>query len=240
MKVLRLKSGVLLAESNSHGNPTSDAIDTGMTLQDFMQLPCSFWLLDKEGCTKVMNAEGLTVCGFQSEQDAIGNSLMHVSSKHSALQLLDNCQKVITTNTLQIFDEYNIRKDGIEQQFLSIKLPWLDVNHNIVGIFGFSIVLGLHSLSYNLSFLSRLGIFTETQPSLPNLHTLLNNTSIPPREQQCLRFIVQGYTAKMIAKELGLSFRTIESYIINLKTRLGVNTKTELIKTITDKLPQFI
>lgn len=44
----------------------------------------------------------------------------------------------------------------------------------------------------------------------------------------------------MIAKELGLSFRTVESYIINVKTRLGVNTKAELIQTITNKLSQFI
>lgn len=53
---------------------------------------------------------------------------------------------------------------------------------------------------------------------------------IPKREQQCLQFTIQGYTAKMIAKELGLSYRTIESYLDNLKTRLGANSRRELIQ----------
>lgn len=53
---------------------------------------------------------------------------------------------------------------------------------------------------------------------------------MPPREIQVLHLIAKGYSAKMIALELHLSVKTIQHYIANLKKRLGINTKYQLIK----------
>ena len=49
------------------------------------------------------------------------------------------------------------------------------------------------------------------------------------RETQCLDLILQSKIAKQISKELGLSQRTVERYIENLKSKLGCRTKTDLI-----------
>lgn len=228
-----LNNGVLLTEASA-STMSPAAINTGVSIKDFMHMPASFWVLDTNGTTITMNAEGANICGFKSEQDAIGKSLINVSKKESAIQLIDNCREVIQTKKTKMYDELNIRQDGIQQQFLSIKLPLYDQNQNIMGVFGVSIVLGRHSLANSLNFLQQIGIisnaFHVSSPCIQPSPVALPNISPPTRELECLQYIIQGYTAKMIAREVGLSFRTIESYIRNLKNRLGVSTRFELIQ----------
>mgnify|MGYP000538271187 CR=1 FL=1 len=40
------------------------------------------------------------------------------------------------------------------------------------------------------------------------------------RELQCAKLLLQGYTAKMIAQQLELSSRTIETYVHNIRKKL--------------------
>lgn len=49
------------------------------------------------------------------------------------------------------------------------------------------------------------------------------------RERQCLQLVAKGLSAKAIAEELELSKRTVETYIDNVKSKLGCINKTELI-----------
>lgn len=60
--------------------------------------------------------------------------------------------------------------------------------------------------------------------------TKSKNFKFSQRETECLYFLVRGKTAKGIAQILNLSVRTIESYISNLKIKLGCYSKTELIE----------
>lgn len=58
----------------------------------------------------------------------------------------------------------------------------------------------------------------------------INNT--PPltlREQDCLKLYRQGLTAKQTAQQMKLSHRTIEDYFENIKEKLGVTSKRELL-----------
>ena len=50
------------------------------------------------------------------------------------------------------------------------------------------------------------------------------------REQQCLKGLLKNETAKETAKTLGLSFRTVESYLENIKNKLECQDKRELLK----------
>lgn len=50
------------------------------------------------------------------------------------------------------------------------------------------------------------------------------------RERQCLRALLVGETAKEVALEYGLSYRTIESYYENLKNKLNCQSKRDLLK----------
>ena len=52
------------------------------------------------------------------------------------------------------------------------------------------------------------------------------------REAQVLKHLVLGYIAKQIGKLLNLSFRTVESYVDNLKLKLHCDNKGELIRLV--------
>lgn len=50
------------------------------------------------------------------------------------------------------------------------------------------------------------------------------------REFQCLQWLAKGMSAKMIASQLNLAERTVKSYLDNLKIKLNLNNKMELIQ----------
>lgn len=52
------------------------------------------------------------------------------------------------------------------------------------------------------------------------------------REVQVLRHIILGYISKQIGKLLKLSFRTVETYINNVKTKLECQSKGEVIRKV--------
>jgi len=41
------------------------------------------------------------------------------------------------------------------------------------------------------------------------------------RERECMAYLVNGFSAKKIAHEMGLSVRTIEQYIASIKIKFG-------------------
>lgn len=52
------------------------------------------------------------------------------------------------------------------------------------------------------------------------------------QELSCLSFIIRGMTSKMIGKKMGISPRTVECYLENLKNKFKVFSKLELIDNI--------
>lgn len=54
--------------------------------------------------------------------------------------------------------------------------------------------------------------------------------SCTPREMDVLYGMVLGLSAKMTARRLDLSFRTVESYRANLMTKLGVRSLAEVVR----------
>ncbi|SRR5579883_391367 len=101
-------------------------------------------------------------------------------------------------------------------QLVSIKFP-LIINKKMVGISGISF-----DLKSNRFSISNNNILTK--PDTKQLLTVLSQ-----REQQCLRYFLNGKTAKETAMILGLSYRTIEEYLTNLKKKLGCRTKRDLL-----------
>lgn len=49
------------------------------------------------------------------------------------------------------------------------------------------------------------------------------------REKEVVAQLLRGYSAKESAKVLGISYRTVETHIDNIKNKFGVNRKHELI-----------
>jgi len=209
--------------------PKAKKAENTLTVSQLLALPISAWFLDKSGATLAMNTEGVNICGFDSLQDALGHSIEAVSEAESARQLIHNCHEVIRLEQTRIYEETHIRSDGLSQQFLSVKSPLYDTRHSIIGICGFSIVLGRHPLAASLNLLAHLGLLDAPSAKNRPEPNQLRQLNLPPREKQCLELLLRGFTAKMIARQLALSFRTVESYLESLKRRLGASSKTELV-----------
>ena len=76
------------------------------------------------------------------------------------------------------------------------------------------------SLNYNLQYDQSLtDFFSESSIRLSK------------QENSCLKGILAGKSAKVIARELGLSFRTVEYYIDNIKKKSGCRNRFEIFKT---------
>jgi two-component system, NarL family, response regulator NreC len=50
------------------------------------------------------------------------------------------------------------------------------------------------------------------------------------REEEVLKLIVQGYTNKQVADELGISVRTVEGHRANLTDKLGIRSRVDLLR----------
>jgi DNA-binding CsgD family transcriptional regulator len=49
------------------------------------------------------------------------------------------------------------------------------------------------------------------------------------KELQCIRYLCRSFSIKLIANEMCLSPRTVEGYLDNIKNKLGVNSKHEIV-----------
>ena len=65
---------------------------------------------------------------------------------------------------------------------------------------------------------------------------ILDGAHLTSREVQCLRLLQQGKTAKQTAKKLHLSYRTVESYLDDVKSKLYVTNKSELLAKLTNRV----
>ncbi|EHL30187.1 hypothetical protein LDG_7934 [Legionella drancourtii LLAP12] len=50
-----------------------------------------------------------------------------------------------------------------------------------------------------------------------------------------MHLTIKGYTAKRIARELGISHHTIEEYLLNIRIKMGAASKSELIEMTIDE-----
>lgn len=214
---------------------TADSGKRGLTIAQLNALPFSAYFLNCKGETVFINQEGAKVCGFEDASHSVGLSLQSVSKPESAARLIDNCKVVIRSDSIQIFEEENQRKDNVSLQFLSIKAPWYDDNMQIIGVMGCSIVVGQHSLSESLAIVKKIGLMDNQPASQTALQNVkVNNVHLTQRELQCLKLTVKGYTAKRIAKELELSHRTVEEYLTNIRVKTGASSKAALIEMTID------
>jgi DNA-binding CsgD family transcriptional regulator len=56
--------------------------------------------------------------------------------------------------------------------------------------------------------------------------------TLTPREFQCLKYLMQGYSAKQTAQVLNISPRTIECYLKNIKEKAECRTQLELLSKV--------
>jgi DNA-binding NarL/FixJ family response regulator len=72
--------------------------------------------------------------------------------------------------------------------------------------------------------------FVTGRKSRPRRHTTIGPDALSQREREVAVLACHGQTAIEIASGLYLSSRTVESYLVSIYTKLGIASKSELIR----------
>lgn len=230
--IRRSRNGIVLQQPH-HFVSSENSNQKAYSVKDLMDLPICFYFLNTQSELQKINVATVNACGFISENDALSRTMFDIAHKQSALEVIQADKYVMSTNRMEIRENIVTRKDGVTNNCLSIKLPWYNDNNKIVGIFGCTLVQGQQSLANFLSLVSQLGMLLPNQS-----HSFqgdeINNIHLTKREIECLRLVIRGKSAKEISIVLGVSNRTVEHRIEDIKSKFQAAKKSELIDKAID------
>lgn len=209
--------------------------DLGYTVKELLQLPFNVIFLDKNSSILKINDNNVLACGFDSSSHALGKTINDTYHRDAAKFSIAHDTAVLKTNNLLIKEEMCERIDSVRFSCLTAKLPWYNDAGDLSGVIGLSISLGLqnkYEISDALNALADLGIIRCRRKERP-IPSIINDVTLTKREIECLELIDKGMTAKRVAEKLNLSKRTIEGYFENIKNKLGVRSKYDLINLLT-------
>jgi LuxR family transcriptional regulator, quorum-sensing system regulator SolR len=81
---------------------------------------------------------------------------------------------------------------------------------------------------YDLAF-QKLQLVSDNQ-SDSFLQSQIAEKNLTTRELECLKLIVKGFSAKMVAKKLNISSRTVERHLENIKAKYHFSSRLQLIE----------
>lgn len=214
-------NGVRLARPKNDGlHPTVGAV---------IDFPCNVYFLNTVSAVLNINTHSAASCGYQSTNDAIGTTVFDCLDEENANVITSVDKRVINENCSQIHEDVMIRRDGAMMNFLTVKAPIYNNENKISGIMGCSVMLGHQPLADSIALISKTGILNNR---FNKTSSISNNVNWTPRENDIIQLLARGKTAKEIGAMLYLSRRTIEHYIENIKLKMCVKTKSELINEI--------
>lgn len=185
----------------------------------FEAIPCYFYYKDLDsnylGCNKFL-AKDLSLA---NNNDIIGRNDKELIGEKFCYDLQKNDSCVLATENKGTFIEQIIlyNKELVELQ--SYKYP-LFKNSQLIG------VLGISFLRYKMNNSISLGmerIYFDTR-KLDHENNLLSR-----RQIECVKLLMEGMSAKKIAKTLNLSPRTVEGHISTAKNKLNCSNNVSLI-----------
>lgn len=240
LQIQRWKNGVRLVDANHqedicHGNR--------LTVHDIMQIQNNFYFLDPESNVLKMNETAAKTCGYISANDAVGRSIRHVAKPDTAQKIIANDKLVVAMQSLIFNVETFTRLDERHLSAISFKFPCYQ-DEKIIGLFGCSLLTAQHEIDAPTQQVLQ-SIFIGTEPVHHEMNSFTQRLSMPcqmdgkslnDREISVIDGLYRGYTAKGIAKRLGLSHRTIEHRIEALKIKFAVKNKSELIEKIVNAI----
>lgn len=209
--------------------PSTTLLDqsTALSVKSVLQMPMNVYFLGSDSTIINLNQETVDVCRFPDKKQAIGATVSLVATEETTTISLNHDQEVMQQKTLVIKEQiYTCFNDGFATESLSFKFPLFDHSNKLVGVFGCSVMIEVHSLVGALHELIQLGLLSK-YTRLPGKQK--NEIYLTQRELECLVLIVRGKTTKLVGKILQISPRTVEQYIVSLKLKFNVNCKSELI-----------
>ncbi len=229
----RYRDGIKLMTPNS--NRVNGYYDNKPpSISSILRQPFNIFFVNHKNELNKINHVFAEICGFDSENAAIGKKPYDILTKESADFSVKMDDSVMREKKIKIYERDFIRKDGKIYQNLVIKSPWYDNEDKIIGIFGCSISLGIHALAQSLHVVSGLGLLSKNEVN-PN-SSKNNKVYLSKQQLSCAKLLVAGLTAKEIASQLNLSHRTVEAYLEHIKNKLYCRNKTDLVLKLAEIL----
>jgi DNA-binding CsgD family transcriptional regulator len=204
------------------------------TITNVFNFPFPVYFQDSNHKTIACNDVCTEALGFASQSDCIGSPWFKPFIRNTVVKSILTDKVVINNEDYKIAESIAQRKDTVPIHTLSIRMPWFNSDNKVIGLFGLSIIVGRDSIIDSLSLIESFGLMRHSCFNFIPLK--INNVYFTTRENQCLKLTIKGKSAKQIAGLLDLSPRTVEEYLTNIKFKLGVNSKSELIELVLDNL----
>lgn len=225
--------------------PKNKLASSPMLLTRLMSHSFNVFLTNRSGEFIYINESTAETCGSDAPCSARGTMAIDYFDRENAFAIEQfNAETLIgKRNTLRDYDI--CRKDGVIKHVLTFRAPCYDSHGIVTGLLGCSIAVGEHDLSSSLSQIAEIGLTapsgqTASEQQKPESFSLIDGIFFSSREMSCLRYVVRGKTSRDIAVVLGLSVRTVEHYIDNIKSKLGVSSKSEMIDRTLEYLDPLI
>lgn len=191
-------------------------------VNDVLDLPCNVAFLDSDSTIISTNEYSAEFCGFLSAADLTDRSVHDVLMKDDAICSSNDDKVVIASKRVKFYEHtMTVQKEKL-MNCLSIKIPVYHQKNHVIGILGCTMIVGLHPLTQSLQLLNKLDLFSAANAIIDHQH-------FTQREREVLRYLTRGKSAKQIGDYLGISHRTVEHHIENMKLKSGCASKYELI-----------
>lgn len=227
--VYRHPMGVHLVPAYPQKNDRS--FSTSLTVKDLLNLKLSSYFLDFESKILAANEACLEVLQLDSLKQGIGKNAFDITHDKSCFKILENDKHVIHNKQLCFFDESITNSDAIVFQALTIKIPCY-FEKKVIGLFGLSILCGLHSVAESLQAVQATGLLDKQVFSNFLTNSCIDNVTFTRRELLIIKYITRGHSARAIGNHLNISRRTVEKHTENIKGKLGARTKAEVVEKI--------
>lgn len=236
LRLVKYQNGIKLVKPVA--SIVSHSMADSHTVQAIMRLPIAIYFDNLNHETLTCNDLSAEECGFDSSTRMRGRSWYQYFKLSTVSQPLAYVNETLQKEIVKISYENATRNDGSCRDVISIRMPWYDDDNVIKGLFGCAIILDLHPVSESFEVINQLGILNSTLT--PQTQKLLgkeiNSVHLSKRKCDCLYLTIRGKTAKQIAAELGLSCWTVQEYLANIKLKMNVSTKSQLIEKTIDSL----
>lgn len=180
------------------------------------------------------NHASITAMGFENFNKMHGRYPGDMQSRFAEIheQLVENNRFIIEQETVitSVFSAYVASNDW--KLFLTQQQPLLDDNSLIIGVASQSLDITNTPIANNLA---PLFLKTNGEHGINMLQGIYRYTSyhgklnFSKRQGECFFWLLHKKSAVEIGAILGLTKRTVESYIRNIKAKFQVSTISELI-----------
>lgn len=221
LQVVRYKSGIKLMRPN---------VNNKLALSDLLNQSFNVFIQDLSYNILEANESCWANCGFDSRRKVIGKNLIELYDNKAMMDSVLKNNEVIIKQEKNIFaNEHMQLDDGTEINTLSLKFPWYDENNVLIGLIGCALPVNNANVNGVAKSLNYLNAYLLDSYATNFSITVNPPYALTPRERDVVKYIIRGKTLRETARLLNLSKRTIESYFENVKNKIGVYSKSEVI-----------